>query len=294
MPKNQGSRKRKGFSSLLQLLLREPWSASLCCDWIIILLLIRVVYVFSVDSFQRGRGLCAIQQDEISPMKASQRSPREQAGGRASRQIQGDATATGYASQSHMAPGQTGRKAITYSLMSLLPSFLPPPPLFPKKDSSIRKETEMRVRVSRRWTGINCVDISFAAVYMNLLLQQHLPHLHTHEHTPEHTPTHLSFITLLLLCPELTVHAQQDHSSYTQPPGSLAVPLSHTLTSSLLAALLFSLPLFLYLSLSHTYTHSLPLSLSLTHTYKHTVISLPPLLTVLTEREASISRVISL
>lgn len=78
-------------------------SASLCCDWIIILLLIRAVYVFSVDSFQRGRELRAIQQDKTNPMKASQRSPREQAGGRASRQIQGDATATGYAGQSHMA-----------------------------------------------------------------------------------------------------------------------------------------------------------------------------------------------
>lgn len=78
-------------------------SASLCCDWIIILLLIRVVCVFSVDSFQRSRKLCAIQQDEINPMKASQRSPREQAGGRASRQIRGNATATGCAGQSHMA-----------------------------------------------------------------------------------------------------------------------------------------------------------------------------------------------
>lgn len=78
-------------------------SASLCCDWIIILLLILVVYVFSVDSFQRGRELSAIQQEEINPMKASQRSPREQAGGRASRQIQGDATATGCTGQSHMA-----------------------------------------------------------------------------------------------------------------------------------------------------------------------------------------------
>lgn len=108
-------------------------SASLCCDWIIILLLIRVVYVFSLDSFQRARELRAIQQDEINPMKASQRSPREQAGGRASRQIQGDATATGSAGQSHMAPGQTGRKTITYSLMShpLLLSTSPPPPLPP-------------------------------------------------------------------------------------------------------------------------------------------------------------------
>lgn len=34
-------------------------SASLCCDWIIILLLIRVVYVFSVDSFSERQGaLC--------------------------------------------------------------------------------------------------------------------------------------------------------------------------------------------------------------------------------------------
>ena len=86
-------------------------SASLCCDWIIILLLIRVVYVFSVDSFQRGRDLSAIQQEEINPMNASQRSPREQAGGRASRQILGDATATGRAGQSHMAPGQTKKKS---------------------------------------------------------------------------------------------------------------------------------------------------------------------------------------
>lgn len=101
-------------------------SASLCSDWIIILLLIRVVCVFTVDSFQRSREHRAIQQDEINPMKASQRCPREQA---ASRQIQGDATAMGCAGQSHMAPGQTGRKAITYSLTSN-PPLLSIPPFF--------------------------------------------------------------------------------------------------------------------------------------------------------------------
>ena len=104
-------------------------SACLCCDWIIILLLIHVVFVFSVDSLQRGRELCAIQQHKINPMKASQRSPREQAVGRAPCQIQGDATATGCAGQSHIAPGQTGRKAITYSVMSHL-LFLPIPYVF--------------------------------------------------------------------------------------------------------------------------------------------------------------------
>lgn len=117
--KNQGSRKRKRILSSSSVVAKGTRSASLCCDWIIILLLIRAVCVFfSVDSSQRGRELCAIQQDQINPMKASQRSPRERAGGRASRQIQGDATATGCAGQSHMAPGQTGGKAITYSLMS--------------------------------------------------------------------------------------------------------------------------------------------------------------------------------
>lgn len=125
--KNQGSRKRKKILSSSSVVAKGTRSASLCCDWIIILLLIRAVCVFfSVDSSQRGRELCAIQQDQINPMnpmKASQRSPRERAGGRASRQIQGDATATGCAGQSHMAPGQTGGKAITYSLMSH-----PPPP----------------------------------------------------------------------------------------------------------------------------------------------------------------------
>lgn len=104
-------------------------SACLCCDWIIILLLIHVVCVFSVDSLQRGRELRAIQQHKINPMKASQRSPRERTGARASRSILGDAAATGCAGQSHMAPGQTERKAITYSVMSHL-SFLSIPHLF--------------------------------------------------------------------------------------------------------------------------------------------------------------------
>lgn len=122
--KKQGSRKRKRILSSSSVVAKGTRSASLCCDWIIILLLIRAVCVFfSVDSSQRGRELCAIQQDQINPMKASQRSPRERVGGRASRQIQGDATAMGCAGQSHMAPGQTGGKAITYSLMSH-----PPPP----------------------------------------------------------------------------------------------------------------------------------------------------------------------
>lgn len=109
----QKTRKKKEkrilFSS--SVVAKGTQSTFLCCDWIIILLLIHVVYVFSVDSFQRGKELCAIQQDRINPMKASQRSPREQAGRRASRQIQGDATATGRAVQSHMAPGQTGRES---------------------------------------------------------------------------------------------------------------------------------------------------------------------------------------
>lgn len=129
--KNQGSRKRKRILSSSSVVAKGTRSASLCCDWIIILLLIRAVCVFfSVDSSQRGRELCAIQQDQINPMKASQRSPRERVGGRASRQIQGDATATGCAGQSHMAPGQTGGKAITYSLMSHPPPLVPvSPPL---------------------------------------------------------------------------------------------------------------------------------------------------------------------
>lgn len=118
VPKKPREQKEKRILFSSSVVAKGTRSASLCCDWIIILLLIHVVYVFSVDSFQRGRELCVIQQDGINPKKASQRSPGEQAGGRASRQILGDATATGRAGQSHMAPGQTGRKAITYSLMS--------------------------------------------------------------------------------------------------------------------------------------------------------------------------------
>lgn len=132
-PKNQGNRKKKKrilFSS--SVVAKGTRSAFLCCDWIIILLLIHVVYVFSVDSFQRGRALCAIQQDRINPLKSAQRSPRERAGKRASRQIQGDATATGRAGQSHMAPGQTGRES--NHLFSHVSSLLPicPPSLFCK------------------------------------------------------------------------------------------------------------------------------------------------------------------
>lgn len=132
-PKTKAAeREEKRILFSLSVVAKGTQSASLCCDWIIILLLIRVVYVFSLDSFQRGRELRAIQQD-INPMKAFQRGPREQAGGRDSRQIQGDATATESAGQSHMAPGQTGRKTITYSLMShpLLLSTPPKPTLPP-------------------------------------------------------------------------------------------------------------------------------------------------------------------
>lgn len=113
------------------------------------------------------------------------------------------------------------------------------------------------------------------------------PDTHTHAKTHTHSP--LLCIPLLLLCPELTVHSQQNHSSYTQPAGSSAIPLSHTLTSSLLAALLFLLPFLLSLSillshpLSQTHTHTHTLSQFLSHCYQQTVPSLP-LLTVLTER----------
>lgn len=44
---------------------KGTWSAFLCCDWIIILLLLRVVCIFSLDFFpQRGRELSAIQQEK--------------------------------------------------------------------------------------------------------------------------------------------------------------------------------------------------------------------------------------
>lgn len=112
VPNKQEKRKKeKRFLSSSSVVAKGTQSTFLCCDWIIILLLIHVVYVFSVDSFQRGKELRAIQQGRINPMKASQRSPSEQAGRRASRQIQGNATATGRAVQSHMAPGQTGRES---------------------------------------------------------------------------------------------------------------------------------------------------------------------------------------
>ena len=154
--KNQGSRKRKRILSSSSVVAKGTRSASLCCDWIIILLLIRAVCVFfSVDSSQRGRELCAIQQDQINPMKASQRSPRERAGGRASRQIQGDATATGCAGQSHMAPGQTGGKAITYSLMSHPPhSRLP----FPWNHSSRKRRRRKKKGIRSESEGASVMD----------------------------------------------------------------------------------------------------------------------------------------
>lgn len=111
---------------------------------------------------------------------------------------------------------------------------------------------------------------------MHLVLQQHLPHLHmlTHAHTRSHTSagthTYSPFlcITLLLLCPELTVQAQQNHWSYTQPAGSLEVPVSHTPTSSLLLAVLT--PSFSSLSYTRRHTPSLP--------YTHTHTEFSPLL----------------
>lgn len=130
--KTKGTERKKRILFSSSVVAKGTRSAFLCCDWIIILLLIHEVYVFSVDSFQRGRELCAIQQDRINPLKSAQRSPRERAGKRASRQIQGDATATGCAGQSHMAPGQTGRES--NHLFSHVSSLLPicPPSLFCK------------------------------------------------------------------------------------------------------------------------------------------------------------------
>lgn len=126
-PKNQGNRKKKRIFFSSSVVAKGTQSAFLCCDWIIILLLIHVVYVFSVGSFQRERELCAIQQDWINPLKSAHRSPRERAGKRAFRQIQGDATATGRAGQSHMAPGQTGRESNhLFSHVSSLLSICPP------------------------------------------------------------------------------------------------------------------------------------------------------------------------
>lgn len=104
----------------------------------------------------------------------------------------------------------------------------------------------------------------------------------THTHAKAHTHSPLLCIPLLLLCPELTVHSQQNHSSYTQPAGSSAILLSHTLTSSLLAALLFLLPFLLSLSilfshpLSQTHTHTLSHPLSVPLSLLPANCSLPP------------------
>lgn len=130
VPKKPREQKEKRILFSSSVVAKGTQSAVLCCDWIIILLLIHVVYVFSVDSFQRERELCAIQQDWINPLKSAHRSPRERAGKRAFRQIQGDATATGRTGQSHMAPGQTGRENnhLFSHVSSLLSICTPPPP----------------------------------------------------------------------------------------------------------------------------------------------------------------------
>lgn len=155
-------------------------SASLRCDWVIILLLILAVCVFTVDSSQSGRERRTIQQDEINPIKASQRSPREQA---ASRQIRGDATAVERAGQSHMAPGQTGRRAITYCLMSY-DLCLSIPPFSP---TAQQEETLTRARE----TPLKKID----ALVLNARLHSGaLAHLHTRVRT--HTPTHLPCASL--------------------------------------------------------------------------------------------------
>lgn len=129
-PREQSKKKGREKKQMLffsSVVAKGSWSSFLCCDWIIILLLIRVVCDFSVDSFQRGSELCAIQQERINPLKSAQRSPRERAGRRVSRQIQGDATATGCAGQSHMAPGQTGRESnhLFSRVSSLFPIYPP-------------------------------------------------------------------------------------------------------------------------------------------------------------------------
>lgn len=55
---NRQKQKEKRILSSPSVVAKGTWSASLCCDWIIIELLIRVVYVFSVDSFsERQRAL---------------------------------------------------------------------------------------------------------------------------------------------------------------------------------------------------------------------------------------------
>ena len=114
------------------------------------------------------------------------------------------------------------------------------------------------------------------------------PHTHTHRFTLTHTYSPFLCIIWLLLCPELTVHAQRDHPCYTQPAGSLAVPHTHTqththtdiLASRHLAVLSFSISLSQFLSLTHTHTHTHSSFLSLSPTHSHTsfCLSLPYLL----------------
>lgn len=143
---------------------------------------------------------------------------------------------------------------------------------------SSMKSSISRVNKTQIWSGINCVDyfllllecISyFSSTCLTSTCSHTLTHAHTRSHTSAGTHTYSPFlcITLLLLCPELTVQAQQNHRSYTQPAGSLEVPVSHTPTSSLLLAVLT--PSFSSLSYTRRHTPSLP------YTHTHTQSSPP-------------------
>lgn len=122
-PKTKGAEREKRILFSPSVVAKGTRSAFLCCDWIIILLLIRVVLCFLSGLSSERQGAPCHPAGQHKSHESFPKEPRRTSGGgwRASHQIQGDATATGYAGQSHMAPGQTGRKAITYSLLSHLP-----------------------------------------------------------------------------------------------------------------------------------------------------------------------------
>lgn len=116
---------------------------------------------------------------------------------------------------------------------------------------------------------------------MHLLLEQHLPpRTHTHTHLLTFRVHHFAVAMPRANCPG-TAGSLRLHTICCFF-GSLSV--AHTNIFSFRRLAVLSLPHFCLTLLSVTHTHS----------QTHTEFSPPPLLTVLTEREASISRVISL
>ena len=118
-------------------------------------------------------------------------------------------------------------------------------------------------------------------------------HTHTHTHIRARQNTHLLTFPVHHFCCCYAQSSLSTHSWIIQsctkkkkknPASSLAVSLSHTLTSSLLAALLFSLPLF-PLSVSHTHRRAYIHSPS--HTHMQFSLSRPPSPTYCLDRERS-------